>query len=59
MRVTTTGASILGKLWADGATEPAWQVEGTSAINRTGRVVGFYTYLVVGAVLERYEVTFP
>jgi hypothetical protein len=58
MKVTAKGALVTGKLWLASAPEPLEALTATAA-SAVARGVGFYTYLVNGAVLESFVVTSP
>lgn len=59
MQLKAVGSTISGKLWEMAEPEPAaYQVVGIAPWS-TGRGVGFYDYLLAGAVLESLRVTVP
>jgi hypothetical protein len=59
MKLAVTGTTVKGKLWEASATEPgADQVTGT-APTATGKLAGYYTYGLHGAVLEAFAITVP
>src|SRR5262249_16181405 len=59
MKLNVKGDTALGKMWMiDTQTEPGFAM-GIQSPWATGRGVGFYTYGVNGAVLEKLEVTVP
>ena len=59
LKVNVAGRTVRGKLWNASAVEPpAYELTTTSA-SATGKMVGFYTYLLNGAVLESFAVTVP
>ncbi|MDB5216844.1 MAG: hypothetical protein JWO86_4771 [Myxococcaceae bacterium] len=59
MKLAVIGTTVKGKLWEASATEPgADQVTGT-APTATGKLAGYYTYGLHGAVLEAFAITVP
>lgn len=59
MKLKVVGTTASGKIWEATAMEPAaFQVTGT-APSASGKLAGFYTYLLNGAVLETIAITTP
>ena len=59
LKVNVVSNTVRGKRWdASAAEPPGYELMATSASDN-GKMVGFYTYLINGAVLESFAVTVP
>jgi len=59
MKLKVVGPELRGKLWLATDPEPAGEVIWGQATLTTGRGVGFYTYGINDAILEKMTITIP